>query len=301
MTLVIPKAKTFELPGSKPHYPPSIFFDIEYMWLSVEPDFLSRAIKCRQQLKLLIRQDTNKIELDCAKLKIGSVFLSSDVQDIKELSFKNTNEKLFVEIGKVLPEGSRINLIINYSANPERGFYFVNEKENPSHKKQAWTQGEMEESKFWFPCVDHPQMKFPREISITVPDNFIAISNGDVDLIDSEFKTKRKFVWEEPNPTATYLTAIIIGEFTETSKGVIYKNRIPLRYYVPKERAQDADRTFKETPKMMEYLEKYLGVDYPYSKYSQIVIEDFPYGGMENANCTTLYTDVLHDERAHLD
>lgn len=318
MTLVLPKAKTFELPGSKPHYPPSIFFNIEYMWLSVEPDFLSKAIRCKQQLKLLIRQDINKLELDAAKLKIESVFLSSGAavdlgdkanidtsptghQNIKELSFKNTNEKLFIEIGKALPEGSRVNLIIRYSANPERGFYFVNEKENPSHKRQAWTQGEMEESKFWFPCVDHPQMKFPREISITVPDNFIAISNGDVDLIDSEFKTKRKFVWEEPNPTATYLTAIIIGEFTETSKGEVYKNRVPLRYYVPKERAADADRTFKDTPKMMEYLEKYLGLEYPYSKYSQIVIEDFPYGGMENANCTTLYTDVLHDERAHMD
>jgi hypothetical protein len=111
MTVIVPKAKTFELPGSKPHYPPSIFFNIEYMWLSVEPDFLSKTIRCRQQLKLLVRQDIDELGLDASKLKIESVFLSSGVavyldnnatigtshsghQDIKELGFKNTNEKL---------------------------------------------------------------------------------------------------------------------------------------------------------------------------------------------------------------
>ena len=41
-----------------------------------------------------------------------------------------------------------------------------------------------------------------------------------------------------------------------------YKDRVSLSYYVPKDRSQDADRTFKDTPKMMEFFETYFGIDY---------------------------------------
>ena len=44
--------------------------------------------------------------------------------------------------------------------------------------KQAWTQGEMIESRYWFPCLDDPQVKFPREIQVTVPEGYTVISNG---------------------------------------------------------------------------------------------------------------------------
>ena len=41
--------------------------------------------------------------------------------------------------------------------------------------------------------------------------------------------------------------------------------------------------------------------NYPYEKYWQIAVEKFEFGGMENTNCTTLTSDILHDERASLD
>jgi aminopeptidase N len=301
------------------NYPPSLYFNIDHMWLSVEPDFEHRTIKCKQQLKLTTRQETDKIQIDCAAnetgqpaannhkpIQIESVFLSDAASDgvRKKISYSISENKLIIETAERLLEGSKGHLFINYTAKgspPGQGFHFIKRDEQSS--KQAWTQGEAIESRNWFPCFDNPQIKFPREISVIVPENFIVISNGEMDIIDQEVngEKKKKYVWEEPNPNPAYLTSITIGEFIETSKGEIYKGRVPLRYYVPKDREEDADRTFKDTSKMMEFFETFLDTEYPYSKYSQVMVEDFPYGGMENTTCTTLNTDYLHDKRAHLD
>ncbi len=186
----------------------------------------------------------------------------------------------------MLPEESVFYLIINYSGEPKRGFNFVT-YEKGQKKIQAWTQGEASESKYWFTCFDHPEMKFPREISVIVPENFVVISNGDLDL-DSEIKGKKKYVWEELNPISTYLTTVVIGEFVETSKAQIYENRVPLGYFVPKDRENDAHRTFNITENAMRVFEQFFDTKYPYNKYSQITIDGFPYGGMENTTCTTL-------------
>ena len=174
------------------HYPPSSYINIEQMWLSIEPDFNAKKISCEQQLKITTLQDLEKIELDCAyndqhKIEIKSILYSdaASEQDSNRLLFKQYDDKLSIEIGKKLPEGSKFSLIINYSANgtkPPDGFVFI---ESDNHLAfQAWTQGEAIASKKWFPCIDHPQVKFPRQISVIVPENFVVISNGERDIID---------------------------------------------------------------------------------------------------------------------
>lgn len=279
------------------------------MWLTVEPDFESQRIKCKQQLKLVAKDGIDTIELDSAGLEIESVFFSQRAMTIRESSnndlektlYESNDNKLRVQLGRMLPEDSLFYLFINYSAKPKRGFNFVTYERNGKKHVQAWTQGEASESKYWFPCFDHPEMKFSREISVIVPENFIVISNGELDLLDTETKGKKKYVWEELNPNPSYLTAVVIGEFAETSRGQIYDDRVPLGFFVPKDREDDADRTFNITSNVLKIFEQYFNTKFPYSKYSQITIEDFPYGGMENTTCTTLTTDVLHDKLAHMD
>lgn len=300
----------FELEGSKTHYPPDISFLIDKMWLEVEPDFTSRSIRGRQHIRITTRYDLTNLELDSAELTIESVYYSSgDIvlhenkfENGKKLDFEIRDEKLIIQLNKLYKEGSKFHLLINYNVSPTRGFNFV--KSHDGTSKQAWTQGEPTESKYWFPCLDHPQLKYPHEISVIVPEEFIVISNGALNTIDQtevQGKKKIKYVWEELDPNPTYLTCVVVGQFAETSSGENYEGRVPLRYYVPKDRVNDSNRSFKDTIRMMRFFEEYLSTRYPYEKYSQIIVHEFPYGGMENTTCTTLYTDILHDEIAHLD
>ncbi|HLF75969.1 MAG TPA: M1 family aminopeptidase, partial [Dehalococcoidia bacterium] len=52
---------------------------------------------------------------------------------------------------------------------------------------------------------------------------------------------------------------------------------------------------------MMRFFSEKTGVRYPYAKYSQVFVQDFIFGGMENVSATTLTDSSLYDERARLD
>ena len=168
------------------------------------------------------------------------------------------------------------------------------DKYYPAKHLEAWTQGETTEAKYWLPCIDHPRVKFSSEISVIVPIGFTAISNGRLLKVEKGGE-KQIYHWSEANPHPAYLTSVVVGKYIEMKDG---KN---LYCYVSPEKSQDAPRSFEHTIDMVRFFEEYLATSYPYDKYSQVVVQDFVYGGMENSSCTILTQDTLHDEKAHID
>lgn len=136
-------------------------------------------------------------------------------------------------------------------------------------------------------------------MEIIVPEGFLVISNG---VLSSKIKEKDDWVmWKyiEENPIPSYLVSVVIGKFSEMESKYCSVN---LHYYWPKEIPKDdAMLTFSETPQMLKFFEDYFNTKFPYQKYSQVAVDDFEFGGMENSSCTTLTRVVLHDKRTSLD
>ncbi|HEY7572021.1 MAG TPA: M1 family metallopeptidase, partial [Nitrososphaeraceae archaeon] len=327
--------KTFAFPGSTTHYLPLLPFDIKYMVLKLEPDFESKTLaNCEEILQLIARREITEIELDIAEMKIDKVLYCDSIavyknntNNFNELNFSTKNDKLIVRFANKLPKGKSLTLVIKYSAGyryvnsnlvitkPRSGFHFV--EYNEYHRKcspQAWTQGETTESKYWFPCIDHPQIKFPREIEILTPANFTVISNGieksnsSVEIMqdDKNGLTKlARHIWKEKIPNSAYLTSVVIGIFSRKDDEYVSskcERKIKLSYFWPLDFDQEYGmRNFQNTPKMIRYFEKFLDSPYPYDKYSQVTVEGFELGGMENTSCTTLTRNILYDKRGSLD
>ena len=76
---------------------------------------------------------------------------------------------------------------------------------------------------------------------------------------------------------------------------------IPLEYYVYKDRAEEGKLSFSPTPHVMRFFPDTIGYPYPWEKFSQIFIDDFMWGGMENTSAVTYNTSYLLDRRATLD
>ena len=91
-------------------------------------------------------------------------------------------------------------------------------------------------------------------------------------------------------PHAPYLFFMGVGDYAIIKDK--YKN-IPVDYYVEKEYAPVAKKIFGETPAMIGFFEKIIGVPYPWPKYEQIVGRDYVSGAMENTTAT------LHQESAY--
>jgi len=168
----------------------------------------------------------------------------------------------------------------------------------PNKPTQVWTQGEDEDSRYWFPCFDYPGQLATSEIRIKVPKDLMVISNGE--LIEVKEQKKEKiYHWSQKEVHPSYLMTLAIGDFVEVKDE--WKGK-PVTYYVDKSRtAEEAILTMGKTPQMIEFFSEKYGYDYAFPKYAQVCVADFIFGGMENTSTTLLTDRCVLDSRAALD
>ncbi|MBS1271620.1 MAG: Aminopeptidase N [Candidatus Marinimicrobia bacterium] len=221
--------------------------------------------------------------------------------DGNSLDFEHTGTRLLIDLPEKLGSGDESTVQIQYKVEePRLGLYFVQPTEEyPDKPVQIWTQGQDEDSKYWFPCFDYPNEKASSEMIATVDEEFFALSNGKLleTTHDAEAGTKI-YHWKQVIPHVSYLITLVAGKFTEHTEH--YKD-ISISYYVTPGREEEGERSFGKTPDMVRFFSEKLNFKYPYEKYAQIAVDDFVFGGMENTTATTQTALTLHDERAHLD
>jgi aminopeptidase N len=264
------------------------------MKLEIEPDFDQKSIHGKVTLKITpAGAPISSVELDAVDLEVKAVRVEGDAAD-----FEIREKSLKVKLRGELQFGQSARIEIEYFAIPKRGLYFRGPTEKfPDRFVHLFTQGQPEDSKYWFPCYDYPNMKFTSDILVRAPSNMTVISNG---RLSSVRDSGNKKLWEftEEVPASAYLISIIVGEYERVS--LAYQG-VSLEYYVPANRRDDIPRSFEKTPQMLDFFSSMTGQKYPYPKYAQTVVADFMVGGMENISATTLTELTLHDERAHVD
>ncbi len=278
------------------HYARDREVDIQHVKLELSVNPERKTLEGTVHINLTpIVNNVTRLQFDAVELDIKDVKLSG-----KTASFENTGRNLIIDLDKALKTSEQVTVSIKYSGQPRRGLYFIGpDKSYPDRPYQAWTQGEDEDTRYWFPCYDFPNDKATSEVTVTVPQKYTAISNGVlVETKEEKAKGTRTFHWKQDVPHSSYLTSLVVGEYSGIKEKV---DNVELQYYVPKGREEDAKRSFEKTPKMVRFFSEYFGVRYPYPKYAQVVVSDFIFGGMENITATTLTENTLHDKRAHLD
>ncbi|MBE9222132.1 M1 family metallopeptidase [Cyanobacterium stanieri LEGE 03274] len=286
--------KSFELPGAKPHYNPDRYGQVQHIFLDLELDIITQKFGGTCNITLTpIRQNIQQLTLDAVDLEIESILIDSVSQP-----FDYDGEILTINL--LQPTTTKDLVIsIKYSKEkPQRGLYFIAPDEHyPEKPSQVWTQGEDEDSRYWFPCFDYPGQLATSEIKVKVPLDYTAISNGELVAVQ-EVENSKIYHWLQPQVHPTYLMTLAVGKFAKIEDKW---QDIPVDYYVEKGQEKEAQISMGKTPKMIEFFSHKYGYSYPFSKYAQVCVDDFIFGGMENTSTTLLTDRCLLDERAALD
>jgi aminopeptidase N len=226
-----------------------------------------------------LRGDISKIDFDSVGLTIQSVTVNR-----APAKFETTAAKLVVPVpaGKV---GDKFDIDIRYEGKPTKGLYFIlPDKDYPNRPTQIWTQGESEDTRYYLPTYDYPNDRLTTETVLTVPASWLTISNGKLIGVTNATNNMKTWTWRESVPSSTYLITVVAGEFDEVRDG---SRNLPVTYYAPKGRGDRLPINYSRTPAMIELFNKKYGVDYPWEKYAQVMVDDFVAGGMENSSATT--------------
>lgn len=238
----------------------------------------------------ILRDDTTRLAFDSVGLNIHSVSLNKAA-----VKFETTSTKLIVPLASAAHAGEKFDVEIIYDAKPSKGLYFIlPDKAYPDRPRQIWTQGESEDTRYYLPTYDYPNDRLTTETIVTVPAAWITVANGKLINVSDAGSGLKRWTWRESLPSSTYLITVVAGEFDEAKQS--WRN-IPVDYYAPKDRGDRLRVNYGRTPQMIDLFSKTIGVDYPWEKYAQSMVDDFVAGGMENSSATTNTASSLRDSK----
>ena len=285
---------SFSIPGDRPHYLRDRVVDVTHIKVTCRFSLKDKSVAGAAELTLVaLTPAVRRISLDCADTWVTSVTCGSS-----ELKYEHVGDELSVALPKALNKGQQLVVKVTYVATPQKGLYFTGPDKNyPKKPTQVWTQGQDTDNHHWFPCIDEPKGRLTSEIVCTVPADWKVISNGR--LVSTErINDEITFHWLQDKPHAVYLITLVAGDFERV---ILQEEGTVVDLYCEPGREDDAQRAFGNTPAMLKLFEQFTGEPYPWDKYSQVAVQDFIFGGMENTSATTQTDLVLHDEKAHQD
>lgn len=268
-------------------------FDVEHHALELDLDPRARTIEARATIRLWSKDVAlSRVQLDFTDLRVRDVRDG----DGRELAFVHANGVLDIALEKPLPARAPLELRVDYAGSPRRGLYFADVEDGAA--TQVFTHGECEDARGWFPCWDTPEERATSELCVRMPANWIATAAGERverrELDDGRVQER----WTMSTPHPAYLTTLVAGDF------VVQRQEwdgIPLVHLADPTLAHHLPTRVAATPDVLAYFSELTGVRYPYAKYSQAMVAQFPFGGMENISATTLTDAWLTDERGGRD
>ncbi len=304
-------AQTQVQPPTRPYN--VISYNLLMDWRNVF-DEQTQVFSGRNQIALTLTDTTSAVVLDAAEMAIDSVKIEGELI-ATPIAIADT-----VSIPLMPAErqtGTSLTLDVYYTRtsdtnDAESGMYFYPKGTVPWYQHSdttaedlAYTMSEPSGARKWMPCNDAPYDKANSVISIIVPAEYSAQSNGTLQSVDTNSDGSLTFHWVSDRPIATYL---MCGDASKWITWRDYYHRlsnsndsVPVIYFAW---ATDFDSTeiggtvynarhaFRNTPKMIENDSRLFG-EYPFQQYGQVPLEPFGFGGMEHQTMTSLDRSIL--------
>ncbi len=282
-----PERLVLDVPPLERHLPRDSGVDIEHYALDVALDPTARSIAGTCRVRFHPRSDlVRKLSLDLDALSVAGV---SD-GDGAPLAYSVLPGVLEIDFGAPLATGTSHEVEIAYSGAPRRGLWFAGERDGvPTH---AFTQGQCDDSRGWFPCWDEPAERATSELRVKLPRGWISLAAGEKVESWAAEDGGTIDLWRMSTPHPAYLTTLVAGELVEVRSRW---NGVPLSYVAPQRLEPHLESSFEETAEVLQFFQDLTGARYPYAKYSQAAVENFPHGGMENISATTLTDACIGD------
>lgn len=266
------------------------WWDVLHYHLKVE--FLPETKRLRGSNEITFKtlRPGNKMQIDLQPPLAITKVTHGDSQ----LKFEREGNVYWVTFERDIPKGAEDKIEISYEGVP------VASKNPPWVGGITWGRDDLGEhfivttcqgvgASIWWPNKDHGSDEPDRgmRISVAVPENLTAVSNGRLRKTDHDVASKTKtFHWEVLNPINNYGVNVNIANYVNFSEKYRGKGGVlDVGYWVLPHQKDSAIRHFKEVPRTLEAFEHWFG-KYPFYEDSyKLVAVSYP--GMEHQSSVT--------------
>jgi aminopeptidase len=230
----------------------------------------SNRLSGRAVLSAMATQELSRLSLDMVGLRAEKV----SVNGRRAAKTTARGGKLHVWPAATIPVGSALTIDISYGGNPQPRV--------GSWGSVGWEEltdgvivaGQPNGAPTWFPCNDHPRDKASFRIAITADSPYLVLANGTLTSRRSR-ASQTTWVYDQPDPMATYLASVQIGQYDEIAlgRGRSLRNRVPQTLAVPARLRANAAADFADQARMLSTFAELFG-PYPHRGYTVVVTDD---------------------------
>lgn len=243
--------------------------------------------------------------LDSLFFDAPAIKIKSAIMDGSAINFSTSATGVTVTFSKKPKWEETHSLVFEYEATPKKGIYFIGwntydatDKRNKT-RHQIWTQGQGIDNRYWIPMYDNMNDKFITETVVKFNKNFKVLSNGILKSEKAMPDGNKIWNYAMSKPHAGYLLMLAIDEYAvKTTKT---SSQVPVQFWYYPEYPEKVEPTSRYAEKIIEFLEQETGVKYPWEQYSQVMVQDFMYGAMENTTATIFGDFFAVDSNGYLD
>lgn len=290
---VVPEAESAVEDPASPilHKPQDRGYDVLSYGLDLEIHAERPELKGNTRIRLRTTRALDSLVFDASDMEILAV--STELSQFELLPFVSAKRTLTVPLAKQVPAQTLLSLDIRYRTSPLAGMHFsLPGLDGVDHVPHVYTQGEAQRARFWFPCNDDPADRASHTLRARVPRSWVTVAAGD--LVEHEVDPSGTTVldtWVLDQEMPTYLFTFAAGPFLKLEDRW---EDVELWYVGEPQDVDALGASFEETAAILGFLSDYTGFRYPFKKYAQVAVRDFPFGGMENITATTVTRNALH-------
>lgn len=274
--------------------PPEMFYDIKHLRAEIlRIDPLKKYLETRSTYAFsMLRSNLDSIAFNIPECKITKVLLNG-----KNTEYKHVGKKLIILSNGFKQLGSEHELQVELNTECHDGMPAFTgwDDSTGTKRKQIW--GFSLSNIFPDGGVKHDLLT--TELLVTFDSKYPVFSNGERQPVKKNsdgtsthhYKLNRKHYFG--------LLVFVIGDYRfekrKTDRG------LPLENWYYSDRPDAEEPTYRYLNAMFNFLEKDMGLPYPWESYRQAPVIDCPFGGMETTTSTIFNDGMLCNEREFVD
>ncbi|WP_030663213.1 MULTISPECIES: M1 family metallopeptidase [Streptomyces] len=240
-------------------------YQVEHYALDLDYDPADGVLHGRAVITARAEQGLSSFNLDLSGLRVEDVSV-----DGEGARFNRTGNELTVRPSDDLKKGQVFRTEVGYSGRPKA-------LTDADGSKEGWIAGEDGAvgvgepvgSMTWFPGNHHPSDKASYDITITVPDGYEAVSNGELKSRTEVTGGRTRFAWHNPEPMASYLATAVVGPYKVTTGRT--PSGVSLYNAVSPQEAAASERSLARQSEMLEWGSRRFG-PYPFGTAGAVVL-----------------------------
>ena len=246
-----------------------------------------------ETVKLNVRSPVHQLVLNGLELKIEAASVDGKELPLSAIKTDNEKELLTLTLPSELAVGDHaLTLRFTGKINQQgQGLFYMRYQEQGSgaRKVMLGTQFEATDARRFFPCWDEPAFRARFQLTVVVPENWLAVSNMPIES-EQKIAGGKEVRFAPTPPMSSYLNVFVAGEldFIESRVGPTQ-----IRVIATKGKAELGRYALEASAEILKYYNDYFGVPYPLPKLDQIAIPGGFGGAMENWGGITYYESRL--------